>query len=83
MNPTPRSSLREAINAKCRDCIFDPFSRGKWREQVAACPSANCSLFDVRPVPRDCTVGGCMDPLKIATIRDRLSAPVRPSPVTA
>jgi hypothetical protein len=31
-------SLRQAINAKCKDCIYDPLSGlGTWREQVARC----------------------------------------------
>lgn len=43
-------SLRKAINAKCKECIFDPFSgAGKWREQVEACTSTKCPLFNVRP----------------------------------
>lgn len=48
-----RASLREAIDAHCRACIFDPGATGKWREQVAACSSANCHLHAVRPVPRE------------------------------
>lgn len=45
------TSLREAINAKCRDCIYDPTAKGlgRWREQVAACTSSTCPLFEVRP----------------------------------
>ena len=31
--------------------IYDPDVVGKWREQVAACSSSNCELFDVRPMP--------------------------------
>lgn len=45
----PRS-LRAAINAMCRQCIHDPGSRGNWREQVAACSSANCPLHPFRPI---------------------------------
>jgi hypothetical protein len=44
------TSLRTAINAKCRSCIYDPgCGGGGWREQVAACSSANCPLHPVRP----------------------------------
>lgn len=43
-------SLRAAIDAKCRSCIYDPAcGNGKWREQVAACSSSNCPLHSVRP----------------------------------
>lgn len=48
----PRS-LRAAINAKCKSCIYDPGgSSGTWREQVEACSSANCPLHAVRPLSR-------------------------------
>jgi hypothetical protein len=44
------ASLRRAIDAKCRSCIYDPgCGGGGWREQVAACSSANCPLHPVRP----------------------------------
>lgn len=46
-------SLRDAINAKCRECIYDPLSgMGTWREQVDACTSRTCPLYLVRPLPR-------------------------------
>lgn len=46
-------SLRQAINAKCRECIYDPIGgAGHWRQQVAACTSHGCPLFAVRPMPR-------------------------------
>ena len=48
-NPTP--SLRGAINAKCRDCVYDPLSGGTWRAQVARCSELNCPLWAVRPQP--------------------------------
>ena len=44
-------SLRDAINDKCRDCIYDPIAGGgTWRQQVESCTSGNCPLFDVRPI---------------------------------
>jgi hypothetical protein len=47
-----RASLRDAINAMCRSCIYDPGSgNGGWREQVMACSSSNCPLHAVRPLP--------------------------------
>lgn len=46
-------SLRDAINAKCRECIYDPLSgMGTWREQVGGCTSPTCPLYPVRPMPR-------------------------------
>lgn len=45
-------SLRAAINAKCKDCIWDPkCGGGTWREQVAQCSSVSCPLWAVRPLP--------------------------------
>jgi len=45
-------SLRRAIDAKCKDCLYDPLSGGgKWREQVAQCSSVNCPLWPIRPAP--------------------------------
>jgi hypothetical protein len=47
---TNRPSLRAAIDAFCKGCIYDPGSgNGAWREQVEACSSANCPLHPVRP----------------------------------
>lgn len=45
-----RQSLRAAINAMCRQCIYDPNGSGTWRQQVEACTSPNCPLYPVRPV---------------------------------
>lgn len=42
-------SLRTAINAKCRECIYDPMVPGRWRQQVAACTVVRCPLWPVRP----------------------------------
>lgn len=47
-----RPSLRQAIDAKCRDCIHDDQSGlGTWREQVARCTCAACPLWPVRTGP--------------------------------
>jgi hypothetical protein len=47
-----RPSLRAAIDAMCKSCIYDPGNgNGAWREQVAGCSSGNCPLHSVRPLP--------------------------------
>ena len=47
-----RQSLRAAINAMCKSCLYDPGTgNGGWREQVGGCPSSNCALHPVRPLP--------------------------------
>lgn len=48
---TARLSMRDAINAMCKQCIYDPLSRGTWREQVAGCSSSGCPLHPLRPGP--------------------------------
>lgn len=45
-----KAGLRGKINAKCCECIYDPYSTGTWREQVQACTSKDCPLFSVRPM---------------------------------
>lgn len=67
-----RPSMRTAIDAKCKDCIHDPYQRGNWREQIAACESSNCALHDVRPVPRACQSNGVIDYGKVQEIRVKL-----------
>lgn len=48
-----RMSLRAAINAKCKECIYDPIGgRGNWRQQVEACTAPACPLFPVRPTSK-------------------------------
>jgi hypothetical protein len=41
--------MRQAINEKCRDCIYDPQVKGTWRAQVEACTMTECSLHPFRP----------------------------------
>ena len=44
-----RQSFREAINRKCRDCIYDDQAPGTWRQQVTLCAAKSCSLYELRP----------------------------------
>ena len=43
------ASLRKAVNAKCKDCIYDPSSRGTWKQQVTLCSCKTCALWPHRP----------------------------------
>ena len=45
-------SLRNAINQKCKDCIFDEEVEGGWIQQVSQCELTDCSLWEHRPKPR-------------------------------
>ena len=43
-------SFRKAIDAKCKECCYDPLSGlGTWRAQVETCPCTLCPLYKVRP----------------------------------
>ena len=45
-------SMRSAVNAKCYECIYDARGCGNWRQQVAACTSASCPLYAIRPLSK-------------------------------
>ena len=46
-------SRKAAVDAFCRHCIYDPYSgEGNWRQQVGACTSVRCPLYEVRPVSK-------------------------------
>ena len=42
-------SLRQAINAHCRSCVYDSQAPGTWLAQVTLCPCTGCELYGVRP----------------------------------
>ncbi len=44
-----RKSLRGAINAHCKSCIYDREAAGTWLAQVTLCSVHKCELWDVRP----------------------------------
>lgn len=47
-------SLRKSINAKCRECIYDPIGgNGGVLQQIKACTSCSCPLYVVRPMPSE------------------------------
>ena len=46
-----KTSLRKAVDLKCKECIYDPFDAGTWRYQVLACTASNCPLYNFRPEP--------------------------------
>lgn len=57
---------QQAINAKCKDCIYDSASEGTWRQQVEECTSADCPLHEHRPkstpAQSTSTAGPCPSP---------------------
>lgn len=66
------TSRTQAINRKCKECLYDPYAPGTWREQVAACVSSNCHLYPVRPVSKGCRVNGAICPVAVAAVRAKL-----------
>jgi len=57
--PTPNRARKrnlvtrqDAIDAKCRDCIYDPYSKGNWKQQVHGCQIVTCALWPYRPRSR-------------------------------
>lgn len=44
------ASLKKCIEAKCKDCTYDPMAPGTWREQVEQCTVQLCALWPVRPM---------------------------------
>lgn len=67
-----RTTPKEAIRLKCRDCNFDEGSAGTFLEQTAACECASCDLHEHRAVPRGCRKNGDYDREAIARIREKL-----------
>lgn len=45
-----KQSPQQAINQKCKDCIYDEHNGGTWRDQTEACTVTSCALYDLRPV---------------------------------
>jgi hypothetical protein len=48
--PSRPRSLRKAIDANCRSCVYDPANAGNWRQQVTMCSCHDCAIYPVRPV---------------------------------
>lgn len=44
------ASLKKCIEEYCKECIYDDLVPGTWRDQVEACTSVKCPLYEVRPV---------------------------------
>lgn len=45
-----RRPLRQAVDAKCRDCGGQEGGARHWRQHVSACPVTSCPLWPVRPI---------------------------------
>lgn len=44
---------QQAINAKCKDCIYDPANGGTWVKQVELCTMPDCALYPYRPLTKE------------------------------
>jgi len=48
-----KNGMRGKVNAQCISCIYDgECGIGTWRQQVEACTSTECPLYDVRPTSK-------------------------------
>ena len=52
MTVPKKHSLRQAINDKCRSCVFDEANVVSWLVQVTQCSCKGCPLYEVRPVTK-------------------------------
>ena len=43
---------QQAIDAKCKDCIYDELDVGTWRQQIERCEITDCALWEYRPKSR-------------------------------
>ena len=44
-----KAGFRGKVDAKCIECIYDPYQPGTWRKQVEDCTGWHCPLYSVRP----------------------------------
>lgn len=44
------ASLKKCVEAKCKDCTYDSYTPGSWRQQVELCRVTSCPLWEVRPI---------------------------------
>ena len=47
-----KRSRKQAIEAFCKHCIYDPTWDGTWRQQTEACETDDCELYAFRPMSR-------------------------------
>lgn len=52
-----KPKLREKIDAKCKECLWDASAEGTWRQQVENCSSYTCPIYPVRPT----STGGALN----------------------
>lgn len=43
------TTLRAAVKAHCKGCIYDPEESGTWVQQVRNCTVTKCELYEWRP----------------------------------
>jgi hypothetical protein len=50
--PEKRLTRQQSINEFCKNCTYDPYAGGTWRQQTEACTITDCFLWAYRPVSR-------------------------------
>ena len=62
---------KQAIDAFCKQCIYDPYSGdGNWRQQVTNCTASACALFEHRPRSKPRQSKGAVDPALAEKMRN-------------
>ena len=54
---------QQAINEKCKDCIYDRTQLGTWRKQTEDCIDVKCALFGYRPLTQETVRQNSLDRL--------------------
>ena len=76
-----RISLRNSINKKCRECIYDNLDKGSAAQQIACCMIHDCPLHPARPITAKVIPQQLLDHLQIDI--DSLCERARPLVKTA
>jgi hypothetical protein len=46
------TTLRQAVKAHCKACIYDEHNGGTWLDQVTKCTCKDCDLYEWRPMKK-------------------------------
>ena len=67
---------QRTIDAKCRECTYDPLDDGTWRQQVQRCEIIDCALWKFRPKSRS-KVSSAVDSAAVEPHYEGISVQVR------
>lgn len=79
---TKSLSMRSAIDGMCKNCLYDKLQPGTWRQQIEACTSTQCPLYNLRPTPITVKIGPNRANPETTSNDTRLPCGVVPPPAT-